>query len=210
MRYLGLSEPSAETIEPGPRGASDHRRAERVFACGRATRKTGVLETCRELGIGFVPYSPLGTGLPHRRLQAVRTDFAPDDYRRNSPRFQGDNFEKNLALVDQGAGIWPQRPRAARRRSSRWRGSWRRAPTSCRSRAPSAANISRRTSARSTSCSTAGELETDRRGVPARCGGGHALPGAHDAAAERLSTPSGLALAAGGRELTAAASPHLA
>lgn len=58
------------------------------------------LLTCRELGIGFVAYSPLGRGFLTGQIKKFE-DFAPDDYRRNSPRFQGENFQKNLQLVQQ-------------------------------------------------------------------------------------------------------------
>ncbi|HXY75327.1 MAG TPA: aldo/keto reductase, partial [Steroidobacteraceae bacterium] len=59
----------------------------------------GVLETCARLDVGFVPYSPLGRGF---LTGAIKTpdDFAADDYRRNSPRFAGENFARNLALVE--------------------------------------------------------------------------------------------------------------
>jgi len=57
-----------------------------------------VLDTCRELGIGFVAYSPLGRGFLTGQFRTFE-DLAPDDYRRNSPRFQGENFQKNLDLV---------------------------------------------------------------------------------------------------------------
>jgi len=58
----------------------------------------GVLAACRRLGVGFVPYSPLGRGFLTGAISKPE-DLAEDDYRRNSPRFQGDNFEKNLALA---------------------------------------------------------------------------------------------------------------
>jgi len=58
----------------------------------------GILDTCRELGIGFVPYSPLGRGFLTGAFQSPE-DFEAGDYRRNSPRFQGENFERNLELV---------------------------------------------------------------------------------------------------------------
>jgi aryl-alcohol dehydrogenase-like predicted oxidoreductase len=54
----------------------------------------------RELGVGFVPYSPLGRGFLTGRLKSI-DDLEPDDYRRGSPRFQGDNFARNLRLVDE-------------------------------------------------------------------------------------------------------------
>ena len=57
-----------------------------------------LLDTCRELGIAFVAYSPLGRGFLTGRYRSL-DDFAPDDWRRNNPRFQGENFKKNLDLV---------------------------------------------------------------------------------------------------------------
>jgi aryl-alcohol dehydrogenase-like predicted oxidoreductase len=57
-----------------------------------------VLQTCDELGIGFVPYSPLGRGFLTGRFRSIE-DLEPNDFRRHSPRFQGENFAKNLAVV---------------------------------------------------------------------------------------------------------------
>ena len=65
----------------------------------RDPEDTGVLAACRRLGIAFVPYSPLGRGFLTGTLKRPE-DFAADDYRRFSPRFQGENFAKNLKLVD--------------------------------------------------------------------------------------------------------------
>jgi aryl-alcohol dehydrogenase-like predicted oxidoreductase len=58
-----------------------------------------LLPTCRELGIGFVAYSPLGRGFLTGQIRTPE-DFSPDDYRRSSPRFMGANFERNLELVE--------------------------------------------------------------------------------------------------------------
>ncbi|MHC5731884.1 MAG: aldo/keto reductase, partial [Nostoc sp.] len=63
-----------------------------------------ILPTVRELGIGFVPYSPLGRGFLSGRFTSPN-DFSEDDYRRSSPRFQGENFYKNLQLVEQVKAI---------------------------------------------------------------------------------------------------------
>ena len=93
--------------------------------CGAATPKTRSCRPCRELGIGFVAYSPLGRGFLTGQIRSFE-DLAPDDYRRNTPRFQGENFQKNLRLVERDRGDRRAR-RAARRRSWRWRGCWRRA-----------------------------------------------------------------------------------
>src|ERR1700681_1434966 len=99
VRYLGLSEASAQTL----------RRAVKVHPItALQTEKSlwtrdpeqEILPTCRELGIGFVAYSPLGRGFLTGQLKKF-DDLAPDDYRRLSPRFQGENFQKNLALVQE-------------------------------------------------------------------------------------------------------------
>jgi aryl-alcohol dehydrogenase-like predicted oxidoreductase len=63
-----------------------------------------VLATVRELGIGFVPYSPLGRGFLSGRIRSI-DDFDADDFRRSSPRFQGENFAKNLAVLGQVVAI---------------------------------------------------------------------------------------------------------
>ncbi|MBV8355598.1 MAG: aldo/keto reductase [Candidatus Eremiobacteraeota bacterium] len=98
VRYLGLSEASAQTI----------RRAHAVHPItavqsewslfSRDVEDTGVIATCRELGIGFVAYSPLGRGLLSGAIRTI-DDLDADDFRRLSPRFQGDNFKQNLELV---------------------------------------------------------------------------------------------------------------
>jgi aryl-alcohol dehydrogenase-like predicted oxidoreductase len=98
VRYLGLSEASPETI----------RRAHEVHAISALqteyslwTRdpEAGALPTVRELGIGFVAYSPLGRGFLSGRFRSP-DDLPADDFRRNHPRFQGDNFRRNLELVE--------------------------------------------------------------------------------------------------------------
>jgi aryl-alcohol dehydrogenase-like predicted oxidoreductase len=98
VRYLGLSEVSPDTLE---RASRVHPIAALQSEYSLWTRdpEDGALDACRRLGIGFVAYSPLGRGF---LTGAIRTpdDFEPDDYRRMNPRFQGENFAKNLALVD--------------------------------------------------------------------------------------------------------------
>lgn len=66
----------------------------------RDPQTNGMLDACRKLGISLVAYSPLGRGFLTGAIRSPE-DFEADDYRRNSPRFQGDNFTHNLALVDQ-------------------------------------------------------------------------------------------------------------
>jgi aryl-alcohol dehydrogenase-like predicted oxidoreductase len=97
VRYLGLSEAAPETLR---RAARVHPIAALQSEYSLWTRdpESGVLATCRELGIGFVAYSPLGRGFLTGQLTRLE-DLAPDDYRRSTPRFQGDNFQKNLEIV---------------------------------------------------------------------------------------------------------------
>ncbi|MGH8214444.1 MAG: aldo/keto reductase, partial [Rhodanobacteraceae bacterium] len=98
VRYLGLSEPSAQTIE---RAHKVHpiTAVQSEYSLWTRDPEDGVLQMCRKLGIGFVPYSPLGRGFLTGAIKSP-DDFGPDDYRRSSPRFQGENFANNLALVN--------------------------------------------------------------------------------------------------------------
>jgi aryl-alcohol dehydrogenase-like predicted oxidoreductase len=98
VRFLGMSEAAPQTI----------RRAHRVhpitalqteYSLWSRDPEDEILPTVRELGIGFVAYSPLGRGFLTGRFRRFE-DLAPDDYRRTSPRFQGANFQKNLELVE--------------------------------------------------------------------------------------------------------------
>lgn len=97
VRYLGLSEAAAETIR---RASSVHAitALQSEYSLWSRDPEDGILATCRELGISFVAYSPLGRGFLTGQLKSF-DDLAPDDYRRNNPRFQGENFNKNLDLV---------------------------------------------------------------------------------------------------------------
>jgi aryl-alcohol dehydrogenase-like predicted oxidoreductase len=96
-RYLGLSEASQQTLR---RAAKVHPIAALQTEYSLWTRdpEGEILATCRELGIGFVAYSPLGRGFLTGQFQRFE-DLPADDYRRLSPRFQGENFQKNLDLV---------------------------------------------------------------------------------------------------------------
>ncbi|HTR79774.1 MAG TPA: aldo/keto reductase [Gemmatimonadaceae bacterium] len=98
VRYLGLSEAAPATIR---RAHAVHpiSAVQTEYSLWTRDPEDGVLETCRELGIGFVAYSPLGRGFLTGRFKTI-DDLAPDDFRRMSPRFQGANFEKNLELVE--------------------------------------------------------------------------------------------------------------
>ena len=98
VRHLGLSEAAPDTIR---RAQREHpiTALQTEYSLWTRDPEDEVLPLCRELGIGFVAYSPLGRGFLTGRFHSI-DDLAPDDYRRNTPRFQGDNFQKNLALVE--------------------------------------------------------------------------------------------------------------
>jgi aryl-alcohol dehydrogenase-like predicted oxidoreductase len=100
VRYLGLSEASPETLRRAMKVHPISALQTEYSLWTRDPEDNGVLATCRELGIGFVAYSPLGRGFLTGQFRTFE-DLAPDDYRRNSPRFQGENFKKNLNLVRQ-------------------------------------------------------------------------------------------------------------
>jgi aryl-alcohol dehydrogenase-like predicted oxidoreductase len=97
IKHIGLSEASAATVR---RAVTEHpiTALQTEYSLWTRDPEDEVLPTCRELGVGFVAYSPLGRGFLTGRFRAI-DDLPPDDYRRNSPRFQGDNFQKNLDLV---------------------------------------------------------------------------------------------------------------
>ncbi len=97
VRYLGLSEAAPATIR---RAAKVHPIAalQTEYSLWSREPEAEILVTLRELGIGFVPYSPLGRGFLTGQFKTLE-DLPVDDYRRNAPRFQGENFEKNLELV---------------------------------------------------------------------------------------------------------------
>jgi aryl-alcohol dehydrogenase-like predicted oxidoreductase len=98
VRYLGLSEVGAATLA---RAHAVHPIAalQSEYSLWSRDPEGAVLDTCGHLGIALVAYSPLGRGFLSGEIRTSE-DFAPDDYRRNNPRFQGANFAKNLALVD--------------------------------------------------------------------------------------------------------------
>src|ERR1700681_4261010 len=97
IRYIGLSEAGVNTLR---RAVKVHPIAALQTEYSLWTRdpEDEILATCRELGVGFVAYSPLGRGFLTGQFKKFE-DLAPDDYRRHSPRFQGENFQKNLDLV---------------------------------------------------------------------------------------------------------------
>ncbi|KIC67630.1 aldo/keto reductase [Pseudarthrobacter phenanthrenivorans] len=98
VRHLGLSEASADTIR---RAHAVHpiTALQTEYSLWEREPETKVFPVLAELGIGFVPYSPLGRGFLTGQIRSA-DDFAEDDFRRHSPRFQGENFTRNLELVD--------------------------------------------------------------------------------------------------------------
>lgn len=100
VRYLGLSEASVATLERAHKVHPISALQSEYSLWSRDQEGNGCLEACQRLGIAFVPYSPLGRGFLTGALKSA-DDFAIDDFRRFSPRFQGENFGKNLLLVEQ-------------------------------------------------------------------------------------------------------------
>jgi aryl-alcohol dehydrogenase-like predicted oxidoreductase len=98
VRHLGLSEAGPESLR---RACAVHPIAalQSEYSLWSRDVEARVLGVCRELGIAFVPYSPLGRGFLTGQFKSIN-DFAPDDQRRSQPRFQGENFTRNLELVE--------------------------------------------------------------------------------------------------------------
>jgi aryl-alcohol dehydrogenase-like predicted oxidoreductase len=96
--YLGLSEASPKTLR---RAHAVHpiSALQSEYSLWERDVESEILPTCEELGIGFVPYSPLGRGFLTGAAKRAE-DYPPDDYRRLQPRFQGENFDRNMKLVD--------------------------------------------------------------------------------------------------------------
>jgi aryl-alcohol dehydrogenase-like predicted oxidoreductase len=99
VRWLGLSEAAPQTIR---RAHAVHPIAalQTEYSLWSREPEDEILPTVRELGIGFVAYSPLGRGFLSGKIKSL-DDLEPDDYRRSSPRFQGENLQNNLRLVDE-------------------------------------------------------------------------------------------------------------
>ena len=118
VRYLGLSEAAPATIR---RAHATHpiSALQTEYSLWSRDPEAELLPTCRELGIGFVAYSPLGRGFLSGQIRRFE-DLAPDDWRRSNPRFQGENFTRNLELVARIAEL----ARAKRRTPSQLALAW--------------------------------------------------------------------------------------
>jgi aryl-alcohol dehydrogenase-like predicted oxidoreductase len=97
IRHIGLSEANGDTIR---RACAVHHvtALQSEYSLWSRDPEDGVLDVCRELGVGFVAYSPLGRGFLSGEIKSI-DDLAPDDFRRSNPRFEGENFQRNLDLV---------------------------------------------------------------------------------------------------------------
>lgn len=118
VRFLGLSEASPETLR---RGHAEHpiTALQTEYSLWSREPEDELFATCDELGIGFVPYSPLGRGFLSGEITSVE-DLAADDFRRSNPRFQGENFQKNIDLVHAVAAIAADRGVTAAQLALAW------------------------------------------------------------------------------------------
>ena len=118
VRYLGLSEAAPATIR---RAHATHpiSALQTEYSLWSRDPEDEILPTCRELGIGFVAYSPLGRGFLSGQIRRFE-DLAPDDWRRSNPRFQGENFTKNLELVARVAELAQAKKRTSSQLALAW------------------------------------------------------------------------------------------
>ena len=104
IRHIGLSECSAATLERACKVHHVTAVQSEYSLWTRDPETNGVLDACRRLGVGFVPYSPLGRGFLSGEIRSP-DDFEKGDWRRSNPRFRGENFQKNLDLVDKVTAV---------------------------------------------------------------------------------------------------------
>ena len=119
VRHAGISEAAPETIRRAHAVQPVTAVQTEYSLWSRDPEDDGVLATCAELGIGFVAYSPVGRGFLSGRIRSV-DDLAPGDYRRTSPRFQGENFTRNLELVDRVREIADEKGATATQLALAW------------------------------------------------------------------------------------------
>ena len=118
VRFLGLSEASPATLR---RGHAEHpiTALQTEYSLWSREPEDDLFATCDELGIGFVPYSPLGRGFLSGEIQSIK-DLAEGDFRRSNPRFMGENFQKNIDLVHAVAAIAADRGVTAAQLALAW------------------------------------------------------------------------------------------
>ncbi len=118
VRFLGLSEAAPATLR---RAHATHpiTALQTEYSLWSRDPEDELLATCEELGIGFVPYSPLGRGFLSGEIRSI-DDLAPDDFRRSNPRFMGENFQKNIDLVNAVAAIAADRGVTAAQLALAW------------------------------------------------------------------------------------------
>ena len=119
VKYIGLSEASAETLARASAVHTITALQSEYSLWTRDVEENGVLAACRELNIGFVAYSPLGRGFLSGEFKKF-DDLPEEDYRRISPRFQGENFEKNIELVKKVEEIAAEKGVAASQLALAW------------------------------------------------------------------------------------------
>ena len=98
VRHLGLSEANSATVRRAQQAVHPISALQTEYSLWSREPEDDLLATCCELGIGFVPYSPLGRGFLTGQIKRIE-DFAEDDFRRSNPRFVGENFQRNLEVV---------------------------------------------------------------------------------------------------------------
>jgi aryl-alcohol dehydrogenase-like predicted oxidoreductase len=139
VRFLGMSEANPATVRRAVREHPITALQTEYSLWSRDVEEGGHLDTCKELGIAFIPYSPLGRGFLSGAIKSI-DDLAEDDFRRTTPRFQGENFERNLEVVRRIDAF-----AVAPARSSRWPGCWGVASISSRFPVPPKLNASKKT-----------------------------------------------------------------
>jgi aryl-alcohol dehydrogenase-like predicted oxidoreductase len=119
IRYAGISEAAPETIRRAHAVQPVTAVQTEYSLWTRDPEDNGVLATCAELGIGFVAYSPLGRGFLSGQIRSI-DDLEENDFRRRHPRFQGENFGKNLELVDRVRQIAEEKGATATQLALAW------------------------------------------------------------------------------------------